>query len=77
MAHAAARNTRGFRDRHRSPRIGAPFHRTLEPKHWAGEVLQWEGEGLDEQGRRADTGAVVVRIDPRYFRPAEVETLAR
>ncbi len=35
----------------------------------------WEGEGLSEVGRRADTGAVVVRIDPRYFRPAEVETL--
>ena len=26
-------------------------------------------------GRRGDTGAVVVRIDPRYFRPAEVESL--
>ena len=26
-------------------------------------------------GRRDDTGEVVVRIDPRYFRPAEVETL--
>ena len=26
-------------------------------------------------GRRGDTGDVVVRIDPRYFRPAEVETL--
>ena len=37
--------------------------------------LQWEGEGLHEMGRRSDTGAVVVRIDPRYFRPAEVETL--
>ena len=40
---------------------------------WGG--INWEGEGLDEQGRRADTGAVVVRIDQRYFRPAEVETL--
>ena len=30
--------------------------------------------GLDEVGRR-NTGEVVVRIDPRYFRPAEVETL--
>ena len=37
--------------------------------------LQWEGEGTKEIGRRADNGAVVVRIDPRYFRPAEVETL--
>ncbi len=38
-------------------------------------AIVWEGEGLEETGRRADTGAVVVRIDPRYFRPAEVETL--
>ncbi len=35
----------------------------------------WEGEGLDEVGRRADTGNIVVRIDPRYFRPCEVDTL--
>ena len=38
-------------------------------------TLQWEGEDLEEVGRRSDNGAVVVRIDPRYFRPAEVETL--
>ena len=37
--------------------------------------MQWNGEGTAEVGRRSDTGAVVVRIDPRYFRPAEVETL--
>jgi GDPmannose 4,6-dehydratase len=37
--------------------------------------MRWEGSGLQECGMRADTGAVVVRIDPRYFRPAEVETL--
>jgi GDPmannose 4,6-dehydratase len=45
---------------------------------WAADgpqAIRWEGEGLDEVGRRVDTGAVVVRIDPRYFRPAEVETL--
>ncbi|EDY39435.1 GDP-mannose 4,6-dehydratase [Cyanobium sp. PCC 7001] len=36
--------------------------------------IQWEGKGVNEVGRR-DTGEVVVRIDPRYFRPAEVETL--
>jgi len=40
---------------------------------WGG--INWSGTGLEETGRRADTGAVVVRIDPRYFRPAEVETL--
>ena len=38
-------------------------------------AMQWEGSGIDEVGRRADTGDVVVNIDPRYFRPAEVETL--
>jgi GDPmannose 4,6-dehydratase len=36
--------------------------------------MQWTGEGIEEVGRRS-TGEVVVRIDPRYFRPAEVETL--
>ena len=40
---------------------------------WGG--IQWQGEGLHETGLRTDTGATVVRIDPRYFRPAEVETL--
>ena len=40
---------------------------------WRG--ISWEGEGCDEVGRRIDTGDVVVQIDPRYFRPAEVETL--
>ena len=37
--------------------------------------IQWEGEGPDEVGRRGDTGAVVVKIDSRYFRPAEVDKL--
>jgi GDPmannose 4,6-dehydratase len=37
-------------------------------------AIHWEGEGLQEVGRRS-SGEVVVRIDPRYFRPAEVETL--
>ena len=38
-------------------------------------AIHWRGEGLEEIGIRADTAEVVVRIDPRYFRPAEVETL--
>ena len=37
--------------------------------------IQWSGVGLEETGQRRDTGEVVVRVDPRYFRPAEVETL--
>ncbi|WP_115118599.1 GDP-mannose 4,6-dehydratase [Synechococcus sp. UW105] len=39
-----------------------------------GSIL-WEGKDLDEVGKRSDTGEEVVKIDPRYFRPAEVETL--
>jgi len=40
---------------------------------WGG--IEWSGEGIEEEGRRAGSDEVVVRIDPRYFRPAEVETL--
>ena len=35
----------------------------------------WENDGLEEVGIRADNGKVVVRIDPKYFRPCEVDTL--
>ncbi len=35
----------------------------------------WEGKGIDEVGKRADTGNIVIRIDQRYFRPTEVEEL--
>ena len=38
-------------------------------------LVKWEGEGVNEVGRRTDTGAVVVRIDPSYFRPTEVPHL--
>ena len=41
----------------------------------AGVELVWQGAGLDEVARRADTGAVVIRIDPTYYRPTEVEHL--
>jgi GDPmannose 4,6-dehydratase len=47
-----------------------------------GISLKWEGEGVDEQGIVVDpgdtqlmVGQVVVKVDPRYFRPTEVETL--
>jgi len=41
----------------------------------AGVTLAWEGKGADEVGRCAKTGKTLVRVDPRYFRPAEVELL--
>lgn len=37
--------------------------------------IQWQGSGADEKGIDADTGRVIVEIDPRYFRPTEVDTL--
>ena len=37
--------------------------------------LEWRGRGLDETGVNRKTGQTVVRIDPRYLRPAEVDTL--
>jgi GDPmannose 4,6-dehydratase len=41
----------------------------------AGRAIRWQGEGADEVGVDAATGAALVRIDPRYFRPTEVDTL--
>ncbi|MBK9964018.1 MAG: GDP-mannose 4,6-dehydratase [Holophagales bacterium] len=41
----------------------------------AGITLAWEGEGVNELGRCTKTGKTLVRVDPRYFRPAEVELL--
>ncbi len=40
-----------------------------------GMRIEWRGTGVDEQGIDARSGRVVVRVDPRYFRPAEVATL--
>ena len=37
--------------------------------------IVWEGEGLNEVGRRADTMEIVIKVDPRYFRPTEVDFL--
>ena len=44
----------------------------------AGELdmqLAWEGDGVDETARDVGSGKIVLRIDPRYFRPTEVDTL--
>ncbi|MDD3118849.1 MAG: GDP-mannose 4,6-dehydratase [Victivallales bacterium] len=40
-----------------------------------GRHIEWRGRGVDEIAVDTTTGATVVRIDPRYFRPAEVEQL--
>ena len=40
-----------------------------------GQQIHWEGRGVDERGMDARSGRVLVRIDPRYFRPNEVDSL--
>ena len=40
-----------------------------------GRTIAWEGSDVDEVGRDAKTGDALVRIDPRYFRPTEVDLL--
>ncbi len=44
-------------------------------KEEGGKGIIWEKTGLDEIGKRSDTGEVVIRIDSRYFRPTEVDQL--
>jgi GDPmannose 4,6-dehydratase len=41
----------------------------------AGISLRWEGEGVEEKGIDIKSGKVLVEVDPKYFRPAEVEQL--
>lgn len=40
-----------------------------------GRKINWKGEGADEKGYDSVSGNLVVAVDPRYFRPTEVETL--
>lgn len=42
---------------------------------YVGRTIKWEGEGLNETGKDADSGKVLVRINPKYFRPTEVDVL--
>ena len=43
--------------------------------HHAGIEIEWRGTGLEEQGIDKATGKVLIEVDPKYFRPAEVEQL--
>ena len=37
--------------------------------------IHWNGVGVDEVGNCSRTGKTIVRVDPRYFRPTEVDSL--
>ena len=41
----------------------------------AGIELKWEGEGMNERGVNVNTNETLVEVDPKYFRPAEVDQL--
>ena len=40
-----------------------------------GIVIEWKGDGMEEIGIDANTGNTMIEIDPKYFRPCEVQTL--
>ena len=40
-----------------------------------GRSIRWEGKGAEERGIDSESGRIIVAVDPRYFRPTEVETL--
>jgi GDPmannose 4,6-dehydratase len=40
-----------------------------------GFEIEWKGSGIDEVGIDKKTGRILISIDPKYFRPAEVEQL--
>jgi GDPmannose 4,6-dehydratase len=46
-----------------------------EAAPYFGMNIIWEGEGLDEVGIDKNTGKTIIKVNPKYFRPAEVETL--
>ena len=46
-----------------------------ESAPYFGMNIEWSGEGLNEVGIDKNTGKTVIRVNPKYFRPAEVETL--
>lgn len=42
---------------------------------YIGKEIQWEGQGVNEVGKEKDTGIVRVKVNPKYFRPTEVDLL--
>lgn len=42
---------------------------------YVGRTIKWEGEAVNETGQDTETGQVLVRVNPKYFRPTEVDVL--
>ena len=64
----------GLRAGHRRDAHSARVHRT-SPSRKSAARSPGAARGVDEEGADAKTGEVLVKIDPRYFRPTEVELL--
>ena len=41
--------------------------------NWGG--ITWEGSGLNQVGKRKDNGKIVIKVDSKFYRPAEVDSL--
>ena len=73
VAHTTARATRRLRDSHRRvPHRARVRHPGLRPRRHTAALGR---HGLEEKGIDTATGRVLVEVDPRFFRPAEVEKL--
>ena len=43
--------------------------------HYTGIEIEWQGEGINEKGIDKSTGKILIEVDPRFFRPSEVDQL--
>ena len=77
---------REFADTELAPGVVERDDKKIWPKEGIAKMAQlgfmgmmtdskWDGEGMDEKGYDSKTGNLLVAVDPRYFRPTEVETL--
>ena len=73
MEDVTAGSTGRLRDRNWSTALCSRICRTRADQVQIS--LRWVGSGVDEKCIDAHTGNCIIKIDPRYFRPAEVETL--
>jgi GDPmannose 4,6-dehydratase len=46
-----------------------------EASQYYGFNIEWRGEGLDEVGYCKNMGRTIIRVNPKYYRPTEVEQL--
>ena len=56
-------------------RIGYIMQNREKRKHANGITIRWEGTGLEEKGYDAETGKMLVCVNPEWFRPTDVDNL--